>query len=140
MYRETASWPASEQACYLNVGKVDELGLCDGLICLPEHALLEQQPALLQILLLAVLHFIQHICYVLVIIQQHVLIWVGLAHVSLVVHCLHHTAVLNNIAKEALQVFIHVVCHAVHLLTNVNLQNKARLRRPVIKRFWTQQT
>ncbi len=96
MYRETANWPA-EQACYLNVGEVDELGLRDGLVCLPEHALLEQQPALLQVLLLAVLHFVQHICYVLVVIQQHVLVWVGLAHVSLVVHCLQHTAMLNRL-------------------------------------------
>jgi len=104
MRGETANWPASEQTCYLNVGEVDKLGLRDGLVCLPEHALLEQQPALLQVLLLAVLHFIQHICYVLVVIQQHVLVWVGLAHVSLVVHCLHHTAMLGSLAKEALQV------------------------------------
>ncbi len=96
MYREAANWLAREQACYLNIGEVDKLGLCDGLVCLSEHALLEQQPALLQVLLLAVLHFVQHICYVLVIVQQHVLVWVGLAHVSLVVHCLHHTAMLNR--------------------------------------------
>ena len=129
MYRETANWPA-EQACYLNVGEVDELGLRDGLVCLPEHALLEQQPALLQVLLLAVLHFVQHICYVLVVIQQHVLIWVGLAHVSLVVHCLHHTAMLSSCGMKALHMhclhhtatmsnfakedfhMTHILCHA----------------------------
>ncbi len=102
VHTETANWPATEQACYLNIGQVDKLGLRDGLICLSEHALLEQQPALLQVLLLAVLDFVQHICYVFVVIQQHVLVWVGLTHVSLVVHCLHHTAMLSSCGMKAL--------------------------------------
>lgn len=77
------------EIAYLHIGQVNKLRLCDGLVCFPEHALLEQQSALQQILLLAILDLIQNICYVLVVIQQHVLVWVCSAHVSLAVQCLH---------------------------------------------------
>ena len=80
---------------YLDIGEVHKLSLCDGLICFPEHTLLEQQSTLLQVFLLAVFDLIQHICYILVVIEQHVFIWVGLAHVGLVVHCLQY--ILFNI-------------------------------------------
>ena len=58
----------------LDVREVHELGLCDGLVCLPEHALLEQQLAGGKVLLLVGAQLVHHIRNVLVVIQQQVLV------------------------------------------------------------------
>ena len=100
-----------KSATYLYVGQVDELRLSDGFISFPEHALLEQQSALLQVLLLVGLDLVQDISNILVIIQQHVLIWTELTHICLAVHRLHGNpsentskcAVYSKIPDAALQ-------------------------------------
>lgn len=83
-------------ATYLYVGQVDKLRLGDGFISFPEHALFEQQSALLQVLLLVGLDLVQDISDVLVVIQQHVLIWAELTHICLAVHRLHDNPFENT--------------------------------------------
>ncbi len=73
----------------LDIRKVHELGLCDGLVRLPEHALLEQQLAVGDLLLLVGPQLVHHIRNVLVVVQQQVLVPKRLSKLRLAGQRLH---------------------------------------------------